>query len=238
MVKGTNLPHCSPLEALRKYRASESDIPLSAFPMARWPDPVLRIPTKSVSASLWNANELFTLANTLRMTARKEKAVGLAAQQCGIDASLVFLEKTEPSKTNSRRRKGKGVTDDDKDGIFLFNPRFVYRSPETEMLVWDEHCLVMPSKFHATVLRDRRVVVEAETLDGTTRFFDFTDEMARAVQHECQHDEGILIVDHVDLDFDELVTDQMRQIEREQHFERQRRAFARPIVESTNNFQL
>jgi peptide deformylase len=185
---------------------------------------------------LWNTNSLFTLANFLRQTARHEGAVGLAAQQCGVDIALIFIDSS--SKTQ-RGRKGllsrpPAVPSANQflpDGVFLLNPRFVYRSPETEMMVWKEQCLVMPPKFQATVLRDRRVVMEFETLDGSTTYLDVAGESARVVQHECQHNDGILIVDHVDLDHDELVTNQMRLIEHGKHMENQRRAFARPILE-------
>lgn len=206
--------------------------------MARWPDPVLRIPAQPVSDSLWNSDTLFTIATMLRQTARKEGAVGLAAQQCGIDLSLIFIDNQPQQRQLLLPTTTVTASHFPKDGIFLLNPRFVYRSPEADMMVWKERCLVMPPKFRATVLRDRRVVVESETLDGSTVYLDVVGENARVLQHECQHNEGILIVDHVDLDYDELVTNQMRLVEREKHFENQRRAFARPIVESQKRFSI
>jgi peptide deformylase len=241
-IEGTEVPHLSPLQALERYACNEvlerSRSSGPTFPMAKWPDPVLRIPAGPVSAWLWNTDTLFTLADILRQTARQQGAVGLAAQQCGVDIALIFIDSSD-----KKQQQRKGLLPPlppvaslvhhhlPNDGVFLLNPRFVYRSPETEMMAWNEQCLVMPPKFQATVLRDRRVVMEFETLDGSTTYLDVAGESARVVQHECQHNDGILIVDHVDLDHDELVTNQMRLIEHGKHMENQRRAFARPILE-------
>lgn len=245
-IEGTELPHLPPSQALEQYafneRSKSSSVGIGpTFPMAKWPDPVLRIPARPVSANLWNTDSLFTLADLLRQTARREGAAGLAAQQCGVDIALIFIDSSSKIQW---KREGllslpPAVSSANRfppDGVFLLNPRFVYRSPETEMMVWKEQCLVMPPKFQATVLRDRRVIIEFEKLDGSTDYLDVMGESARVVQHECQHNDGILIVDHVDLDLDEQVTNQMRLIEREKHMENQRRAFARPILDPKRQF--
>lgn len=231
---GTRLRQFTIKDALSEYYAEGKNRNgnLSVFPMGQYPDPMLRrIANPTQISSMSNSNDLIRFAHTLRNTCRKENAVGLAAQQCGIDASLVFLETQQLSRndiktSNTENKKVGGDT----EGIFLVNPRFVYRSPEKDMLVWDEKCLVMPSNFIATVLRDKRVVVEAEDLDGRTIEVDLRGEIARACQHECQHDKGILIVDHVDLENDKNVSYEMRMIEKDMHDERQLLAFERDIV--------
>ena len=68
----------------------------TVFPMGKWPDPILRIPSSQIPLSTFQDKSqlqmLQSIADTLRNTARNEGAVGLAAQQCGIDASLIFVE--------------------------------------------------------------------------------------------------------------------------------------------------
>ena len=90
------------------------------------------------------------------------------------------------------------------NGIFLVNPRIIYRSPELEMLVWTA------PEFRATLLRDAEVIIEYESLEcldgsslgscGSTKQITFQGELARCTQHEMDHDRGRLIVDHVPLD--------------------------------------
>lgn len=64
------------------------------------------------------------------------------------------------------------------------------------MKVWEEECLVLPPDFHATILRDAQVLVEAESFSGNTFHISLTGEEARAIQYESDHDRSILITDH------------------------------------------
>ena len=147
------------------------------------------------------------VASALRNTARKEGAVGLAAQQCGVDASLIFIDGVHQKQTNQSRNsvfgEGRTLGENRDDGIYLVNPRIIKRSKESEMLVWTEECLVLPPQFRATLLRDAMVTIEYEALHGDeygmTKQITFKGELARCAQHEMDHDRGVLIVDHVGL---------------------------------------
>jgi peptide deformylase len=101
------------------------------------------------------------------------------------------------------RGEGKSSRNKNQDGIFLVNPRIIKRSPESEMLVWTEECLVLPPEFRATLLRDASVTIEYEALGaddcGITKQITLNGELARCAQHEMDHDRGVLIVDHVSL---------------------------------------
>jgi len=99
---GTSLPILSIDEAAVKSGTS--------WEMGRWPDPALRRVASKVPPKYLGTKRLSTLASKLKETCNQAGAVGLAAQQCGVDASIVYL------------------TDGNKD-ILLINPRFVWRSP-------------------------------------------------------------------------------------------------------------
>ena len=64
------------------------------------------------------------------------------------------------------------------------------------MKVWSEECLVLPPDFHAIILRDAQVFVEAECQSGNTFRISLTGEEVRAIQYESDHDRGILVTDH------------------------------------------
>jgi peptide deformylase len=126
-------------------------------------------------------------------------------------------------------------------GAFLVNPRIIHRSPEIEMIVWTEQCLVLPPEFHASLLRDAEVTIEYESLDdrdvGLTKQIKLKGELARCAQHEMDHDAGILIVDHVSLD-ELLCVDGkpiMEDIENAngEHSKRMQCAYSREVVESS-----
>jgi len=228
--------------------------------MGRWPDPILRHSANPIDPTIWlgssiNQQKLQRVATMLRDTARREGAVGLAAQQVGIDAKMIYLSSgivTDSTSRGiiSRRTKNLGMGDTDK--VFI-NPRIVDRSPESNMKVWKEECLVLPPTFRATVLRDDWIDVEYDylyefrpTVELTTQVVTpssanifseqelplsipmqrrFFGEQSRCLQHELDHDRGILITDHVGLD--ELENDVMRQIEANGHDQRMIQAYSR-----------
>jgi len=141
----------------------------------------------------------------------------------GVDVSMVFLE-DDPPKSNHN------IDDDDEKGggMFLINPRIIHRSPERNMKPWNESCLVLPPTFTAVVLRDESVVVEYESLfTQKTERVTLNGELARAAQHEMDHNRGILILDHVTLD--ELENSVMRELERDRHEYRMNLAYSRYV---------
>lgn len=198
----------------------------SYFSMGKWPDPILRRPASKVkfaSESSSLLDDLKAIADTLRRTARLNGAVGLAAQQCAIDTSMIFLD--DPKLLKKKKEFSNETIN--QGGQFLVNPRILARSPEVDMLVWEEECLVLPPTFRATVLRDAQILVQYETLAGLTQTVELQGELARCLEHELDHDRGILITDHVGLD--ELESDTMRNIERQGHDQRQELAYSRFI---------
>lgn len=191
---GTSLP------ILSIQQASSMD----TWNMARWPDPILRRAASPVSPDLFHSSALDRACRLLRQTAADHGAVGLAAEQCGIDARIIVLL-GQPA---------------------MINPTVVWRSPEVQMRVWKEHCLVLPPSFTAEVLRDASIVVEYQDPQGRFHQRRLDGEQARAFQHEFDHDRGILIADHVSL---EEMSDSMRVIEDKGHGTRMQLAYARDV---------
>lgn len=198
---GTTLP------LLDLSRASQ----LSNWDMARWPDPILRRPASPVDPTYFGSDTLRRATELLRNKCRNARAVGLAAQQCGIDSRIVYL-------------------DHPRIQMAMINPRIVGRSDERDMRVWREHCLVLPPTFVATVLRDAWIDIEYNDWEGTLHKTRLRGELARAAQHELDHDRGILVLDHVDMD--EMENAQMRDIETKGHGVRMALAYSRTIEQS------
>ena len=94
---------------------------------------------------------------------------------------------------------------------------------------WREICLVFPTGMDVELLRDESVQVEAEGVDGITRVRTLRGEASRALQHELDHLNGVLIVDHAALD---ELPPTIAALESAQHIKRQRRALERPVVPS------
>jgi peptide deformylase len=198
------------------------------WPMAQWPDPILRHVAAPVEQELFGTAALQTACRRLERTAIREKAVGLAAQQCGVNARIVYLERsnqnTGPWHLPFSSPSSSLAT------LTMINPNIVQRSPETEMRVWTEQCLVLPPTLQVTLLRDAWVDVEYQNVAGEWCKERLEGEVARAAQHELDHDRGILMTDHVSLD--ELENDLMRSIEQQGHDQRMVLAYARTVEDS------
>lgn len=142
-----------------------------------WPDPKLR----EVSSPVTQFDDsLKSLANDMFETMYDAKGVGLAAPQIGILKRLVVIDTTSQ--------------DQDLKPVVLVNPRITLKEGEQEFM---EGCLSVPDE-SAKTLRATKVAVTAQDLDGK----EFTVEtegtlLAVALQHELEHLDGGLFVDHL-----------------------------------------
>ena len=105
--------------------------------------------------------------------------IGLAAPQVGVPLRVSVID------LSVGRRGGELVT--------LINPEFVERDG---MQLEDEGCLSVPG-FTATVARPERAVVKALDRTGKERFIEGTGLLARALQHELDHLDGMLFLDRL-----------------------------------------
>jgi peptide deformylase len=217
---GTNLPLLSLEQAVEQSHSNNM-----TWKMGRWPDPILRQRAMPVDEKWFTSQTLQQAATLLKSTADHNGAVGLAAQQCGVNARMVYLSPKTKNPT-----KNPHVS---KVGTILVNPYVVARSPEADMRVWVEECLVLPSSFQATVLRDAWIDVQYHTVDGQHHLKRFCGEAGRCLQHELDHDRGILITDHVMLnELPDIVNNtkmplNMRKIEAKGHHQRMIKAYDR-----------
>ena len=102
--------------------------------------------------------------------------IGLAAPQIGVAARVCVVD-LSVGRTAS-------------DLMVLVNPEIIERSG---MQLDEEGCLSVPG-FTASVLRPSRIVVRAADRDGVTRTLEGTGLLARALQHELDHLDGMLYV--------------------------------------------
>lgn len=199
--------------------------------MGRWPDPVLRRPAEVVDGDVWfGTDTLDKVCQILKTTADHHGAVGLAAQQCGINARIVYVNQLPPEASSTikqRRNKAVALNRPKSTSLLMVNPRIVQRSAEAEMLCWTEQCLVLPPSFDVTLLRDKWVDLQYWTPAGNLKEIRLHGELARCVQHELDHDRGILTLDHISLD--EMESPTVRLIEKAEHISRMNIAYARAV---------
>lgn len=118
------------------------------------------------------------LVDDLFETMRAAKGVGLAANQVGIARRVAVVD----------------VGDDDPLPLVLINPRIVARSDERETA--EEGCLSIP-ELYGDVERALTITLEALDRDGRPYRTEVAGFKGRAVQHEVDHLDGVLFLDHL-----------------------------------------
>jgi peptide deformylase len=109
---------------------------------------------------------------------RAARGVGLAANQVGVARRVAVVD----------------VGEEDPPPLVLINPVIVERGDEVETA--EEGCLSIPEIF-GDVERQAHVVVEALDRTGESYRATVTGYKARAIQHEIDHLDGILFLDHL-----------------------------------------
>jgi len=123
--------------------------------------------------------EIDTLINDMIETMYAAPGVGLAAPQIGVPLRIFVVDISVGR---------------DPDGlVVMINPKFVSREG---MQLEEEGCLSLPG-FEATVVRPTRVVMTALDREGSEREIEGTGLLARAFQHEMDHLDGRLFIDHL-----------------------------------------
>jgi peptide deformylase len=139
-------------------------------------DPVLR--TKAEPVVVFDEG-LLAFARDLIASMYAHKGVGLAAPQVGRPLRVIAVDASE-----SR---------DGSEAFVLVNPTIV---AEEGRIVGEEGCLSIPG-ISAEVERSARVVVEGFTPEGEPRRVEGAELLARVLQHEIDHLNGILFIDRL-----------------------------------------
>lgn len=149
---------------------------MAVLPIVKYGDPVLRTPTQPVTEI---DERLQTLIDDMVDTMYAAPGVGLAANQVGISKRLAVIDLSVGKRPGELH--------------VLINPEIVELEGEyTE----DEGCLSIPD-FTEAVTRPERAVVRYTDRNGEARHITGHGLMARALNHEIDHLNGRLYVDHL-----------------------------------------
>lgn len=139
-------------------------------------------------------DELRALAEDLIDTMRDAEGVGLAAQQVGeaVQMAVVDVSESEDPATFFRLDGQEADWNDLMPLVFL-NPRVEALSPKVK---GSEGCLSFP-EVRADIPRPEAIRATVETLDGRSLVIETDGLLARAIQHETDHLNGILFIDRM-----------------------------------------
>jgi peptide deformylase len=134
------------------------------------------------------------LAADMIETTRAANGVGLAAQQIGEPLQLTVVDVSQvEDRPSTLRLNGKDVDPKMASPLVLVNPEIVLGS-QTALGV--EGCLSFP-EVTGEIERAETVRARAQALDGTPIELEASGLLARALQHEVDHLNGILFIDRM-----------------------------------------
>ena len=159
--------------------------------IVKYGDPVLRAKGRRIAKA---DDKIRTLASDMLETMHAANGVGLAAQQVGESLQLTVIDvlPTE-DRPSTLKLNGTEVELEAVMPLVLLNPSLTLHD-ETESGA--EGCLSFP-EISADIDRAISVTATAETLDGESIRIEASGLLARALQHEVDHLNGILFIDRM-----------------------------------------
>ncbi|HEV3242866.1 MAG TPA: peptide deformylase [Chthoniobacterales bacterium] len=154
-------------------------------------DPVLRAKGKRIEKIDQRIREL---AQDMIETMHAANGVGLAAPQIGESLQLTVLDVSQvEDRPSTMKLNGKSFDPRSAMPLVLINPQ-IDLGGETE--TGTEGCLSFP-EITGEIDRAKSITVRAQNLDGESIELETTGFLARAIQHEVDHLNGILFIDRM-----------------------------------------
>ena len=154
-------------------------------------DPILRAKGKRIEKL---DDRIRELAQNMIETMHAANGVGLAAQQIGEPLQLTVLDVSQvEERPSTMKLNGKEVDPKTAMPLILLNPQLTL-SRETS--IGPEGCLSFP-EITGEIERSDSVTARGETLEGELIEVEATGLLARALQHEVDHLNGILFIDRM-----------------------------------------
>lgn len=163
------------------------------YAIVKFPDPVLQRPSEPVSEF---DQELKRLVEDMFESMYEAHGIGLAAPQIGIPKRLTVIDLS--LNTNPEEK------------LVLINPEIVFREGKRAE---EEGCLSLPD-IREKVSRPAKVKIRAQDVNGNWFEREAEDLLARAMQHEIDHLEGILFIYRISALKRDLVLRRIRKLQR------------------------
>ena len=141
-----------------------------------YPDPILKKKAEFVE----NIDEdIQNLIDTMSKLMYQLSGIGLAANQVGVEKRVIIFD-------IDYKEKGKNLT-------VVINPEIIVAEDKIE---FEEGCLSVPD-FQGKISRKKYIQVQGLDRDGKPINIEAEDLTAICIQHEIDHIDGTLILDHV-----------------------------------------
>ena len=150
------------------------------------PHPVLKKKTIPVKDGV--TDNLRKLMDDMLNTMYTCDGVGLAAPQVGVSERLLVLDINQPREADLPPEEKRGKPQ------FFVNPEILWSSED--MRIYNEGCLSVPGQY-ADIVRPDKLRVKYLDYDGKIQEIEADGLLATVLQHEIDHLNGVLFIDHL-----------------------------------------
>jgi len=166
---------------------------MAILPILKYPDPRLHTVAQPVAQV---DDRIRQLVSDMAETMYAAPGIGLAATQVDVHERVIVID----------------ITEDNSDLLVLINPEIIWRSDERE--VFEEGCLSVPETYEK-VERAAEIRVRALNEQGESFEFEADGLLAVCVQHEIDHLDGKVFVEHLSLLKQNRIVTRLRKQQRE-----------------------
>jgi peptide deformylase len=179
------------------------------LPILEYGDPTLRAKGKRIESI---DDRIRELAANMIETMHAANGVGLAAQQVGEALQLTVLDVSlVEDRPSTLKLDGKQVDPKAAMPLVLINPEI---EPRGAIERGVEGCLSFP-EITGDIERAKSVIVRAQTLEGGTIEIEASGFLARAIQHEGDHLNGILFIDRMNSAAKAAMSSRLKRLQKE-----------------------
>ncbi len=149
---------------------------MSFLEIITYPNPILRKIAEPITDV---TDDIIKLSENMVERMYLAQGAGLAANQVGVSLRLIVLD-LQLKKNNKP--------------IIIINPLITIK--DSEEISEEEGCLSVP-KYYDYIKRSKKVLAKGTTIDGRDFEMECEGHLARAFQHEIDHLNGIVFIDHL-----------------------------------------
>jgi peptide deformylase len=177
--------------------------------ISQYGDPILRVKGKRIEKIDDHIREL--AANMIE-TMHAANGVGLAAQQVGEALQLTVLDVSQvEDRPSTMKLNGQDVDPKTAMPVVLINPE-IEIGGVTE--IGTEGCLSFP-EITGQIERAKSIIARAQTVEGDTIAIQASGLLARAIQHEVDHLNGILFIDRMNSAAKAALSSRLKRLQKE-----------------------
>lgn len=166
---------------------------MTILPLVIAPDPRLAVRSEPVETV---NDDIRTLMDDMVDTMYDQEGIGLAAVQVGVHKRVLVMDMQEEGQ---------------KKPYYIINPEIIDASEEENS--YEEGCLSFPEQ-RAMVVRPKTVTVRHLDYDGNEQTLQCDGLMATCIQHEIDHLNGVVFVDHISKLRRDMVLRKMKKIKK------------------------